>query len=263
MIMRTITISDLHGKDVWQNIDPEKYDKIIFLGDYVDAPYKCWNDIHIKDKNFYNLIDSVNGKTNGEILNNLSNLILFKKRYKSKVELLVGNHDIQYILRSRNFNLFSKCRASGYRKSISDNLSLLFNQNFNSFKICFQLGNFLWSHAGITQNTYNLYFKCRFNNDYDIFSREINKLFYSDDPDLYRISFERGGNELYSSILWTDLSEWIHDSEYIFPFNQIIGHNQVPEIQIMKKGNKEIIFTDVLNTTTTFYEREINLLDFK
>jgi len=35
--MKTITIGDLHGKDYWKNIDIEKYDKVIFLGDYVDS----------------------------------------------------------------------------------------------------------------------------------------------------------------------------------------------------------------------------------
>ena len=34
--MKIISIGDLHGKDVWKQIDPANYDKIIFVGDYTD-----------------------------------------------------------------------------------------------------------------------------------------------------------------------------------------------------------------------------------
>ena len=28
--MKTISIGDIHGKNVWKQVDPNKYDKIIF-----------------------------------------------------------------------------------------------------------------------------------------------------------------------------------------------------------------------------------------
>jgi predicted MPP superfamily phosphohydrolase len=71
--MRIIAIGDLHGKDCWLTIDPDKYDKIIFVGDYVDA-----SDI-----------------SREKIVENLEQVIAFKLKHPEKVELLLGNHDIQ------------------------------------------------------------------------------------------------------------------------------------------------------------------------
>lgn len=35
--MKHIVIGDLHGKDIWQTIDFTQYEKVVFLGDYVDS----------------------------------------------------------------------------------------------------------------------------------------------------------------------------------------------------------------------------------
>jgi len=37
--MKHIIIGDLHGKDCWKEINISAYDKVVFLGDYVDH----WN----------------------------------------------------------------------------------------------------------------------------------------------------------------------------------------------------------------------------
>ena len=68
--MRICAIGDIHGRNDWEKVDPNKYDKIIFVGDYVDS-----FDI-----------------PTGEILKNLENIIAFKKEYYDKVILLLGNH---------------------------------------------------------------------------------------------------------------------------------------------------------------------------
>ena len=70
--MKTISIGDIHGRDIWKNVNPSKYDKIIFVGDYVDS---------------FTI-------SNTTILNNLLDIIEFKKSFKNKVILLLGNHDI-------------------------------------------------------------------------------------------------------------------------------------------------------------------------
>jgi len=68
--MKIISVGDLHGNNIWKTIDPELYDKIIFVGDYTDS---------------FHLTDSA-------ILDNLLDLIEFKKSYPDKVFLLLGNH---------------------------------------------------------------------------------------------------------------------------------------------------------------------------
>jgi predicted phosphodiesterase len=35
--MKWITIGDIHGRDNWKSIDIAQYDKVIFMGDYVDG----------------------------------------------------------------------------------------------------------------------------------------------------------------------------------------------------------------------------------
>jgi predicted phosphodiesterase len=35
--MKWITIGDIHGRDNWKSIDITQYDKVIFMGDYVDG----------------------------------------------------------------------------------------------------------------------------------------------------------------------------------------------------------------------------------
>ena len=73
--MKTITIGDIHGRSDWQEIDPANYDKIIFVGDYVDS---------------FTVSDI-------DIITNLLNIIQFKKDNMNKVVLLLGNHDLQYL----------------------------------------------------------------------------------------------------------------------------------------------------------------------
>ena len=108
--MRIVTISDLHGKDVWQQINPKIYDKLIFLGDYVDAPYRKITDVaQIDGMNNKVLVHEEHGRTNAEILYNLTKIIELKDEYPSKVVLLLGNHDVPYIYHIKNkFSLLLK-----------------------------------------------------------------------------------------------------------------------------------------------------------
>jgi predicted phosphodiesterase len=89
--VKVIVVSDLHGNTVWESIDPDKYDLIVFLGDYVDS----WT------------------RSNEQIYNNLLNVINFKKKYSDKVVLLWGNHDLAYVYLGNN-----KFSCSGHRPKV-------------------------------------------------------------------------------------------------------------------------------------------------
>ena len=119
--MRTMSIGDLHGKDLWKQIDINNFDKVIFIGDYVDS----WD---IKDE---------------DILNNLLDLIELKKIFPNKVILLLGNHDIQYLF-------FPNYSCSGFRNSMLYSLEITFKENIKLFQIAFQEQNYLFTHAGIS-----------------------------------------------------------------------------------------------------------------
>ena len=79
--MKIAIIGDLHGKNCWKKLLKDKIDsldKIIFMGDYSDDSWITFTD--------------------KEIVDNLKEVIDFKKKYNKKVELLIGNHDFQYIV---------------------------------------------------------------------------------------------------------------------------------------------------------------------
>jgi predicted MPP superfamily phosphohydrolase len=123
--MKHIIIGDPHGKDVWKQIDFEEYDKVVFLGDYVDS---------------FTLPDLV-------IDQNLQDIIALKKDHPYKIILLLGNHDIQYLY-------YPEFRCSGYRDSMKRPLQALFTYNRELFQVAYQCKNHLFTHAGITNAWY-------------------------------------------------------------------------------------------------------------
>lgn len=270
MKLKTITVPDLHGKDVWKDINPEEYDKIIFLGDYMDAAYKSINDVSFGDAlNDRVMVDAVAGKTHAEILYNLNEIIEFKKKYPDKVELLVGNHDMPYILYLRNKSLYNKVMCTGHRYTMAPQAAVLFNDNFHHFNVMYQLGNVVWSHAGLTQGAYDSYFKSRINDRFEILVDEMNKLFIFNDLDLHIVSQLRGGYYKYGSITWADRREW-NTTTYKLPFVQIVGHTPCNYITYLYEDNTWlngkldtktpiVIFTDVLDGVTKFLEYEVEI----
>jgi predicted phosphodiesterase len=227
--MKTITIGDLHGRDCWKQVDVNKYDKVIFIGDYTDS-------FTAKD---------------GEIRTNLLEITLLKKEHPDKVELLIGNHDFNYMFREDNFY------CSGYRPSMHDSLWVIFNENKKLFKVAHQEGDYLFTHAGI----HSLWYKNNrealdgFEGNYaDKLNQAFNSRHY---PIFYDVSRRRGGTSPAGSPLWADKSETNVDR---FPVHQIVGHSRVNNIVTMPadfRGGYSITYTDCQDTVVDFYELEI------
>ena len=125
--MKIISVGDVHGRPYWRDIDPQKYDKIVFTGDYVDS-YKYSNE---------------------EIFENLKKIIDLKKEFPDKVVLILGNHDLHYMWDYESFG------CSGFRAAMYHDLHDLFYDNKHLFQIAFQIGNYIWTHAGISKGWYN------------------------------------------------------------------------------------------------------------
>ena len=119
---KVLIVGDIHGRNNWELV---RYltgvDKIVFVGDYVDSYDK-------KDV---------------EIYHNLKEIIQFKLDYPDKVELLLGNHDIQYI-----FSPHFQC--SGFRPHMLPYIKALFDEYIDLFNIAYQTDNHLFTHAGVT-----------------------------------------------------------------------------------------------------------------
>ena len=76
---KVLVLPDVHGREFWkkpcENIDD--FDKVVFLGDYLD-PY------------------DFDGITVKMAIENFKQIIDFAKKNTDKVVLLLGNHDMPY-----------------------------------------------------------------------------------------------------------------------------------------------------------------------
>lgn len=228
--MKHIAIGDLHGRDNWQHINTKLYDKIIFLGDYVDS---------------YELSDLV-------ILENLKKVIALKKRQPEKIVLLLGNHDAHYLH-------YPRFECSGFRKTMQRDLTTLFCKNADLFQVAYQKNNYLFTHAGVTNNWYNeigrlpvLQQICEQEATLAGQLNRLEKTTYR--ASLYDAGIERGGFG-YGGPLWADLKETF--SDMLHGYNQVVGHTRVEEIRTVSYTGRSMTYTDVLTVKEQFYEIDI------
>lgn len=131
MSKQILIIPDVHGRTFWKepvrNID--KFEKVIFLGDYLDpypseGIYTCDAIIVFKE------------------------IIALKEKYPEKVILLLGNHDVHYLW----FRDVKPCTR--FSLVNVDQILDMFYENQKLFKVAHSevIGPkvYLFSHAGIT-----------------------------------------------------------------------------------------------------------------
>ncbi len=228
--MKHIIIGDIHGRDTWQEINIRNYEQIVFIGDYVDS---------------HELSDFA-------ILENLKKIIALKKRHSDKVVLLLGNHDVHYLH-------FPRYQCSGFRPSMQPALTSLFNKNRDLFQMAYQHGNYIFTHAGITNSWYNELLRLpileAIREEKDNIADLINKVENTTQRYLlYATSIYRGG---YSNggFLWADYKETSVDM--LKDFHQVVGHTQVPDIHTITYSNKSVTYIDVLENQIKFHELDI------
>lgn len=228
--MKHVIIGDLHGKDCWKEVDPNQYDKVIFLGDYVDH----WT---LPDKVIYN---------------NLREIIELKLAIPDKVELLLGNHDVQYLH-------FPHYLCSGYRPSMQHLLTQLFKEYGDLFSVAYQKDNYLISHAGVTNKWYRqfnaLSFIDKIRDETDTVADILNKVeLTSHRWILHQAGASRGG-EGAGGVTWADRKELIEDM--LDGYYQIVGHTVISDVECVEQEGKGALFIDVLDTFTYFHELDI------
>jgi len=230
--MKIITIGDLHGKDVWRQINLSEFDLMVFLGDYVDS------------------FD----KSDEETAENLRLLISLKNHLKSKVIFLIGNHDLQYIT-GKSYNL-----CSGYVPQMFVTYNTLFKDNRDMFQIAYQVENYLFTHAGVTNEWYNTR-AMDYIEEYGlgelVIAEQLNQLFKVRHSPIDDIGDLRGGYLPVGGPLWADKFETKRDA--LNGINQIVGHSQVMDIvEVKSKDNSSVTYCDCLNTVVKFHELNIN-----
>jgi predicted MPP superfamily phosphohydrolase len=234
--IKTYSIGDIHGRNDWMYFthgspvdfetwrthventgDPDgyadfdqpdwhnytMYDKIIFVGDYVDS---------------FTI-------SNIEMKKNLEDIIFFKKTCPDKVVLLLGNHDVQYIV--------SDQICSGYRSEMRMDFYDIFHKNIDLFKLAHQIGNVLWTHAGVTAGWWTEFQKEMYNpnNRFIEIARDnitanyaglLNLGWEMKLDSIYNVDHISGGFQMWAGPLW--VRPHVLNKHALEDVKQIVGH---------------------------------------
>jgi hypothetical protein len=190
--MKILINPDIHGRVFWKYSIEHKneFDKIIFLGDYLDA-YSP--DLLVNEED------------------NFKEIIQFKKDNLDKVILLLGNHDCSYI----NSKILSSSRYNPFKADIYHKL---FNDNLDLFQLIYIYDKYLFSHAGVYEGWLKM---CHINLD-DLINYNLDRLA----TPLNILDYRRGGYGDIGSCIWADVS----DSEtqpLVKEYYHIFGHTQL------------------------------------
>lgn len=218
----TIAIGDVHGLDLWRDVvEAHPECGVVFLGDYLD-PYGY---VH-----------------KGKLLDNLRAIMQLKRDRPEDVVLLLGNHDLHYFCDEA-------CVGTRFDMEIAADASKLFLDNIHLFQYAFQDGEYLFTHAGVSQEW--------FDNDFcgdaaRQIADQLNNPAADQVPALLRVGYARGGRACDTGgIFWADKSEL---EEPLRGYTQIVGHNRVAEVteHIGPSGGK-IVFCDCLRNGLYLY----------
>lgn len=226
--MKTVVLGDIHGRTIWSEIVRlEKPDRVIFIGDYFDS-----FDISAVEQ-----------------LDNFQKIIDYKNSNLAEVILLVGNHDYHYFPGIQNTS------TSGYQFKASPAIKQIIEQNRHHVQMAYRMGEFLFSHAGVSSHFMN----CVFDNwTIDTIVNDLNDLFYYK-PDLF--DFGAVVDDVYNLDPYGDNKQqspiWIRpkslmSANYDNLRNQVIqvvGHTQVSKIDFEDTSQNRYWFIDCLGTS--------------
>ena len=133
--MTAAVIADVHQKLNWKKIlnQIDSLDKIYFVGDYYDHHGDC----------------EVSGTA---AIDNFEEIMKLKEKYPDKVFTCLGNHDSHYL---PGIHAYSSYQGGQLAELFSDSL-VKYSDNLN---ICYRFGEYVISHAGVTKEWYNIWFK--------------------------------------------------------------------------------------------------------
>ena len=210
--MKVCVIGDIHGttkfldcyNDILKNNNDCKY--IIVLGDHFD-PYE---DISVD-----------------ELIEKYNEFIDITKK-DSRVISCLGNHDLAtYVI--------DDCTNRTERfHTLIDKISKTVTPNLKDSYLAFKIGNYLFSHAGVSQvwldDIGEDYSNKILNNQKGWTAEELNEIvrFYPFDDSYY-------GDNVHQGCTWIRPNALNHSA--IDGFNQVIGHTQVYDICKVKLNN--------------------------
>ena len=125
--MKILVLPDTHGRQFWRKPceNVEQYDRVIFLGDYLD-PYD-FEGISVEDA-----------------IDNFKDILLMAKD-NDKVVMLLGNHDMPYYNKMYyGFNSYHHRHSNMHHKEICK----IFKEYEDLFKVSHVEDDVLFTHAG-------------------------------------------------------------------------------------------------------------------
>lgn len=222
--MKTLIISDVHGRGIWQNmVRIESPNRVIFLGDY-------WDSFHI---------------TFEEQLYNFKQILEYKKQHSNTI-LLIGNHDYHY----HPYPIQSGEWYSGFQSIYANYIKELFIDYKDLFQMVYQEGEYVFTHAGIGEQWLknNNYFESMnivdFINDLWSYTPKVFG-FKGNDPH---------GDSIESSPIWIRPRSLMKGNQYLKKkFIQIVGHTHQLSIDIEGKATEgRYFFTDTQDTSEEY-----------
>lgn len=190
--MKTIAIGDVHGRDLWKKfieMEPDA-DRLVFIGDYFDS-FDIPAPVQIE---------------------NFREIVAFKKENPEKVVLLIGNHDFHYMPEA------GTDRYSGYNEEYGREIGLNIMAARRLMKMVHIEGNYLFSHAGVT----NEWLKHN--------GIEVDKI---NETNLSAFRFNRldtsgYGNHKVQSPIWVRPQALVPDAQ--LDYVQVVGHTHQPQV---------------------------------
>lgn len=232
---KVLVIPDTHVRDFWKKAKEiiDNYDKVVFLGDYVD-PYEHEFNLNKKE---------LRQKT----IKDFKEIIEFAKQYSDKVVLLDGNHLLHY------FNTMYAC--SRFDNLIADEIETLYCENQELFHRCYLIDNVLFTHAGVSEQWVS-YVSSMTDIPYENNPVEfINKC-----PFNYLMSCDwyRGGRDMHSGPEWLDVHQLAYEVSILPGYYHVFGHTSI--LKAIKEPSYACVDTQELYELDTL-TREINCLE--
>ena len=207
---KILIVPDVHGRPFWHRAMElvDQVNQIVFLGDYLD-PYQY------------------EGISFDEAFEEFNEILEFKKEYPDLVTLLVGNHDMHYII-----DEFMNCSRRNIE--MQGQLHELYNSNLDLFKLIHTEDDWIFSHAGVYKEWMDKY-------EFELEDLNLKTFLGSHWPALEDLSWYRGGYNSVGSCIWADIRESVKNE--LFPrYKQVVGHTQLNDKPIITDS---IICVDV------------------
>jgi hypothetical protein len=203
--MKQIIIGDTHGHDTWKKIllKEKEFDRFIFIGDYFDSF----------------------GITPNVQLENMADIIAFKKANEKKVILLIGNHDYHYWPGIEVYGV------SGFQAHMKPTFQALLDANKDLFQMCFidEYGT-VYSHAGFSETFVEM--------KIGTFSeKQVNDVwkYKPQSFGFYNGDYSHCGDDIHQSCIWIRPQSLYRDAISAL---QVVGHTIVNQINHPAKSER-------------------------